>query len=196
MQQSGLTQLTGLNSYGGGTTVNGGELRVGNGGSTGNLGSGEVYLGYNSLLSFNRNNTYTVPQQIDGGGSVAQMGPGLLALTGPNTYSGGATVSGGKLAAESPSAVPGGSLLSIGSAGSLVLGVPGALEPLAAQAGGGAPLAPQAAPSSAGQAASAVPTAGGGVNAVPEPGTMALLAAGVLCGFGAWLKRKKRTTDN
>jgi fibronectin-binding autotransporter adhesin len=118
----------------------------------------------------------------NGAGQVALLSSGgTLTLAGSNTYSGGTMVSNGLLAAENAGAIPSGSLLSIGANGSVVLGTPGAAEPLGQlsgdpQAGAPGPLGSQ--------------PSGGSINPVPEPGTLALLAAAAACGFALRLRRK------
>ncbi len=75
------TILTGTNSYGA-TTIGGGNtqtagvssmrVNIGNGGTTGTLGSGAVTLngdGANGVLGFDRSDGYTLQQTITGGGS-------------------------------------------------------------------------------------------------------------------------------
>jgi autotransporter-associated beta strand protein len=205
--------LTGANTYQGGTTVNGNTtVQVGdNGGSSGSVGSGPVLLsGWGATLTFNRSGTLTVPGVISdlggqGPGTVVQLGPGTVALTASNTYTGGTSVVGGQLAAENASAIPSGSLLAVSENGSVVLGTPGYAEPTGSLSGGAGPLTSQSSGSGGGQLAS--PALGGGVNAVPEPGTMALLAAAAACGLAAAWRRRRRdwrlrtynlqlTTDN
>ena len=79
--------LTGSNSYTSGTTIlNAGTLLVGNGGTTGNLGSGGVLD--NGILIYQRSNTYTENNVISGTGSVQQFSNSTLILTAANTYSG------------------------------------------------------------------------------------------------------------
>lgn len=91
----GRLTLTGNNDYPGGTTIDVGILRVGNGGTTGSIGSGNVVN--NGLLEFNRAGELIIPGVISGGGSILQMGPGIVFLTASNTYNGINTVSNGTL---------------------------------------------------------------------------------------------------
>jgi len=93
---SGTTTLTANNTYSGGTTINGGTLQVGNGGTSGTLGSGNVTN--NSLLVFNRSDAATVSNTISGSGAVTQAGTGTTTLSGANTYTGLTKVNAGTLA--------------------------------------------------------------------------------------------------
>ncbi|MEO8024683.1 autotransporter domain-containing protein, partial [Polaromonas sp.] len=93
----GTTLLTGANTYSGATTVSAGTLQVGNGGTTGTLGSGAVQVGTGAALRFNRSDNIVVGNAISGGGGLRQNGGGTTLLTGANTYSGATTVSAGTL---------------------------------------------------------------------------------------------------
>jgi fibronectin-binding autotransporter adhesin len=122
---------------------------------------------------------------ILGSGSLIKIGTGTLTLSGTDAYTGGTTVLGGALDIESVSALPGNSTLAIantaevifatdlGSAIQLSLMLPGA-------GGGGAPGLMYF------HVTSSVPAS------VPEPGTLALLAAALLAGVAAWLRRRSR----
>jgi outer membrane autotransporter protein len=92
---SGDLTLTGNNTYSGTTTITNGTLRVGDGGTSGSLGTGAVID--NSALVFNRSDTVIANNQISGTGTLTQMGDGTLTLTGNNTYSGTTTISNGTL---------------------------------------------------------------------------------------------------
>ena len=93
---AGLLLLTGNNTYSGDTTVSAGTLQVGDGGTSGSLGTGNVVN--NGILAFNRSDTTTVANSISGTGSVTKTGAGTAALSGNNTYTGNTTVSAGTLA--------------------------------------------------------------------------------------------------
>ncbi len=110
---SGELVLTGSNSYTT-TTISGGTLQVGAGGATGTLGTGTITD--NSVLSFARNDNYSVANVIGGSGSIVQLGPGGLVLTATNSFSGGVTVAGGTLILASKGTVVDGSNLTIGDA--------------------------------------------------------------------------------
>lgn len=90
---SGTTILLGNNTYSGLTVINAGTLQVGNGGTTGSLGTNDVIN--NGALAFNRTNDLTVANRISGTGSLTHAGAGKLTLSGTNTHSGGTTVNGG-----------------------------------------------------------------------------------------------------
>src|SRR5262249_17860186 len=64
-ETAGTLTLTGNNSYSGITTVNGGTLQIGSGGTSGTLGNGgNVVMANNSILVFNRSDVVTVGNQI------------------------------------------------------------------------------------------------------------------------------------
>ena len=79
----GKLTLTGNNTYGGPTVIAAGGLQIGDGGTTGSLGTGAVTA--NSDLIFNRSDNITVANAISGTGSLTQAGSGTLSLTGTNT---------------------------------------------------------------------------------------------------------------
>lgn len=89
--------LTGANTYSGTTLINAGAgaLQVGDGGTTGALGTGAVTN--NSSLILNRSNAMTVASVISGTGSITHSGAGTTSLTAANTYSGGTTLAAGGL---------------------------------------------------------------------------------------------------
>jgi autotransporter-associated beta strand protein len=227
----GTLTFAAANNYSGTTLVSGGTLALANSGalqqstldtsgagsvSFGSLtaatlggltGSGALVLTNSAsapvALSVGNNGVSTsYSGALSGSGSLAKVGTGTLALTGSNSYTGGTSVLRGLLAVQEQSAIPSGSLLSISANGSVVLGTPGAAEPLGLGypppgAGGGSagPLASQSLgtgyPAERGEGQMA-PTLGGGINAVPEPGTMALLAAAAACSLAAAWQRRRR----
>ncbi len=101
---SGTVILTNDNSYGGGTTINGGVLQLGNGGTSGSITGNVVVNGADSLLAFNRSDTVTFAGDISGAGGIMLMGPGTVKLTGNNTFTGGTAIGGGIVQASSDAA--------------------------------------------------------------------------------------------
>lgn len=75
----GTLVLTGNNSYTGGTTINSGTLQIGNGGTTGSLGSGP--LANNALLVVNRSDDVAIAN-VTGSGSIIKRSAGMLTLSG------------------------------------------------------------------------------------------------------------------
>lgn len=83
---SSLLTLTGTNTYDGITTINGGTLQLGNGGTTGSIGAGAVVS--NATLDLNRSDAFTFANHISGTGGVSVSGSGTVTLSGTNTYTG------------------------------------------------------------------------------------------------------------
>ena len=92
---AGTLTLSGNNTYSGTTTISDGTLQVGNGGTSGTLGSGDVTN--NSALTFNRSDDSSYAGVISGTGTVTKEGAGKLTLSGTNTYSGGTTINDGTI---------------------------------------------------------------------------------------------------
>src|SRR5205085_11662754 len=84
--------LTGNNTYTGVTTISGGILQIGNGGTTGAIAGNVID---NTNLTFNRSDAITYGGGISGTGSLTKIGAGTLILTNSNTYTGGTTVGAG-----------------------------------------------------------------------------------------------------
>ena len=92
---TGTTILAADNTYTGPTTIASGTLQVGNGGTTGTLGSGPLVN--NGTLAFGRSDTLTLANVLSGSGGLQQVGPGTLILAADNTYAGRTTITGGTL---------------------------------------------------------------------------------------------------
>ena len=95
---NGILELDGVNTYTGGTAISGGTLLIAGGGQL-NSGaySAGISLSNNAALLYGSTASQTFSGIISGTGALTQSA-GYLALTASNTYSGGATISGGTLA--------------------------------------------------------------------------------------------------
>ncbi|PUE35704.1 YDG domain-containing protein [Limnohabitans sp. Jir72] len=99
---TGMTTLTANNDWSGSTTISAGTLQIGNGGTTGTLGTSTTVTD-NGTLAFNRSDNITADQKITGTGGLTKAGTGTLtlmdsaSLNGANNYSGVTTISAGTL---------------------------------------------------------------------------------------------------
>src|SRR5207244_12701990 len=84
--ESGTSIFTGTSAYSSGTTIAGGILQLGDGGTTGSI-TGNV--ANNAVLAFNRSNAYRFDGAISGSGVVRQDGTGTTTLTARSGYTGG-----------------------------------------------------------------------------------------------------------
>lgn len=82
----GALILTADNNYTGGTTITGGTLQLGNGGTSGSV-TGNIVN--NGTLTFNRSDVATFAGAISGNGTIQQNGTGTINLTGQSTGFGG-----------------------------------------------------------------------------------------------------------
>jgi autotransporter-associated beta strand protein len=95
---SGTQILTGNNTYDGATTITAGTLQIGDGGTTGTLGSGAVSIASGATLAINRSDDYSLPA-VSGAGSLIKNGSGTLTL--PSIYTLTTTLNAGTLKASS-----------------------------------------------------------------------------------------------
>ncbi len=97
MNGIGTQILSGTDVYSAATIINAGTLQIGNGGSTGSLGTGSVTD--NSILTFDLSSSPIIVTAIQGTGQLHQIGTGTTTLTSSNnTYSNGTFVANGTLA--------------------------------------------------------------------------------------------------
>lgn len=116
---AGSMTLAGANTYSGTTLVQAGTLRVGDGGTHGQLGTGAV--DNRAALVFDRSDALTVDNAITGSGSLTQLQGQLTLTSTANQYTGATTVSGGTLATSGAERLPDGSAVHVAAGGHLAL---------------------------------------------------------------------------
>lgn len=99
---AGTLILAADNTYDGTTTVTGGTLQIGAGGSTGSIAGNLVN---NARVAFNRSEALTYSRLISGSGTLVNEGPGTVTLTGTNTFTGGTVLQSGTLSLGSAGAL-------------------------------------------------------------------------------------------
>jgi len=110
------------NTYSGGTTIDAGTLQVGNGGTTGSLGTGAVTN--NATLAFNRANgvNFVLSNAISGTGALQQNGGNVITISSANSYTGATTINSGTLRVEANQALGTGAAgTTVNSGGTLML---------------------------------------------------------------------------
>jgi autotransporter-associated beta strand protein len=90
---SGAATLTGDNGFE--NVLIDGNLQLGNGGTTGSVGSASIVD--DGSLAVNRSDSVTIANTISGTGGVRQIGAGTTLLTGQNTYAGTTSAEAGTL---------------------------------------------------------------------------------------------------
>lgn len=91
---TGTLVLSADNLYDGGTTIAGGILQLGNGGTSGSI-LGDIVD--NAALVVNRSDTLVLAGTVSGTGRFEQAGTGTTVLTADNTYLGSTAISAGTL---------------------------------------------------------------------------------------------------
>ena len=117
MTGSGTQILSGANDYLGTTTINAGLLQIGDGAAAGSLTSASIVN--NTSLIFNRDGNMTYAGVISGPGSVTNNGPGVVSLTGANSYTGVTIVNAGTLRVNSPGSLDAASVVTVKSGGTV-----------------------------------------------------------------------------
>jgi len=87
--------ITADNTYAGGAEIHDGVLQIGNGGTTGALGSGDILN--SATLTVNRADSYGIPGVLSGTGALVKNGAGTLTLTNAVTLGNPILVSAGTL---------------------------------------------------------------------------------------------------
>ena len=113
----GTLTLTGSNIFNGPTIINGGSLI----GSTASLPSA-VSLANNANVTFSQTASGAFLNTISGSGGLTAHGPGILILTGSNSYTNGTTIAGGAVEITNNSALGSGAVTLAG--GTLSLAMP------------------------------------------------------------------------
>lgn len=90
---TGTLTLTNPNSHSGGNYFDSGTVRIGDGGSSGALGTGPI--SNNTTLIINRTGTLEMPGDISGEGSLEKLGSGTLVLGGNSSFAGPVTLTAG-----------------------------------------------------------------------------------------------------
>jgi autotransporter-associated beta strand protein len=105
----GTLTLSAPNTYSGTTQINAGTLQIGDGGTSGTLGSGAVTIAGGATLTIHRSDDYSLPagQVISGAGALIKEGNGTLTLSGNSNHTGGTTINGGVLKAGASQAFGG-----------------------------------------------------------------------------------------
>ncbi|MCW1915385.1 autotransporter-associated beta strand repeat-containing protein [Luteolibacter sp. GHJ8] len=99
----GTVTFTNANTHSGSIYVDGSNIVVGDGGTTGSLGTGNTTLNGNLLV--NRSGSLTMPNAITGDASIQKTGDGRLVLGGSSSFSGPVTLTSGVIASANSSSL-------------------------------------------------------------------------------------------
>ncbi len=83
--------------YSGTTTISAGTLQIGQGGSEGSIGTGNIIN--NATLAIYKSADFTLANNVSGTGGLSHLGTGTATFTGTNSYAGITNVEGGTLKA-------------------------------------------------------------------------------------------------
>ena len=152
---AGTLELTGVNTYSGGTAFNGGSINITQNASLGALSGGwsfdsgrlKYLAAFDSARSITINagggtfdtNGYgsTLSGNISGSGSFTKTGTGTVTLQGVNTYAGNTTIQEGVLKLSGGFAIPDGSPVSLSNVSGVKLDINGTNETIGSLSGGG-----------------------------------------------------------
>ena len=114
MNNTGVFVLTANNTYSGTPNVNanGGTIQMGNGGTSGSIGTSDVFINTGGTFRINRSDDVTIGGTITGAGNITKTGNGTLTLT--NSFTNQLNVEQGTV---SISSFAGSSFINLGSIG-------------------------------------------------------------------------------
>ena len=121
---AGTWILSGVNTFAGDLDIYGGTLRLG---GAGQLGGGtyaspnSTYISAGAIFDFSSSATQTISSAFINNGSIHVNGPGILTLSGNNSYAGVTIISNGTLKAGSTTALSVNSTFSVKAGGTLDL---------------------------------------------------------------------------
>jgi autotransporter-associated beta strand protein len=98
---TGTLVIKNQNTITGVSSITGGTLSLGDGATSGSLGSGDIALSGGGQLVVNRNGDVQLTNRLTGSGAIRKLGPGRLFLSGSNGFSGPVTIAEGETVAAS-----------------------------------------------------------------------------------------------
>jgi autotransporter-associated beta strand protein len=107
LSDAGTLVLSAVNTYTGATAINAGTLKIGGAGSLGTAGAYAGNITNNGTFLYSSSANQTLSGIISGAGSLTKdtSSSSTLTLSGANTYSGGTTITAGKVIASSGTAL-------------------------------------------------------------------------------------------
>jgi fibronectin-binding autotransporter adhesin len=120
-----LTVANSGNGFSGGVNINAGTVQVGNGSTTGDLGSGPIVNA--GTLALNRSDSFTVSNMVSGNGAITKAGAGTTTVPVSGNSTGAVTVNGGTLllgpagSSTFSGDVTGGGAFGVNGAGTIIL---------------------------------------------------------------------------